>query len=199
MYYAAKKVQNKKSAGVDGITAKEAMRTIKDNYDVIYKALTSNCYNPNKVLLNEIPKSNGKKRPIAIATVTDRTIQGCLNNALYPLFEEEMSPNSYGFIKGRNCMMAVDKIKTYYESDYRYAVKIDLSGCFNHISQDRILYKLRQKIDDPRLMRLINKYLKIVYITCDGEYKSFMGCPQGGLCRAPHNPPYAELVIMLSN
>ena len=191
MYYAAKKVQNKKSAGVDGITAKEAMRTIKDNYDVIYKALTSNCYNPNKVLLNEIPKSNGKKRPIAIATVTDRTIQGCLNNALYPLFEEEMSPNSYGFIKGRNCMMAVDKIKTYYESDYRYAVKIDLSGCFNHISQDRILYKLRQKIDDPRLMRLINKYLKIVYITCDGEYKSFMGCPQG----SPLSPLFANIVL----
>lgn len=155
MIHAAKRVQKKKSAGVDGISAKEAIRIINDNYDVIYKTLTSNNYIPNKVLLNEIPKPNGKKRPIAIATAIDRTIQGCLNNALYPLFEKEMSSNIYGFIKGRNCMMAVNKLKTYYETDYRYAVKIDLSGCFNHISQDKILYKLRQVIDDPRIMRLI--------------------------------------------
>lgn len=191
MIHAAKRVQKKKSAGIDGISAKEAIKMVKDNYDVIYKALTLNCYNPNKVLLNEIPKPNGKKRPIAIATAIDRTIQGCLNNAIYPLFEEEMSPNSYGFIRSRNCMMAVNKLKTYYETDYRYAVKIDLSGCFNHISQDKILYKLRQVIDDPRIMRLINKYLKIVYITCAGEYKSFLGCPQG----SPLSPLFANIVL----
>lgn len=191
MIHAAKRVQKKKSAGVDGISAKEAIRIINDNYDVIYKTLTSNNYIPNKVLLNEIPKPNGKKRPIAIATAIDRTIQGCLNNALYPLFEKEMSSNIYGFIKGRNCMMAVNKLKTYYETDYRYAVKIDLSGCFNHISQDKILYKLRQVIDDPRIMRLINKYLKIVYITGAGEYKSFLGCPQG----SPLSPLFANIVL----
>ena len=40
-------------------------------------------YIPDKVILKEIPKSNNKTRPIAIATVVDRCIQGCLNNTIY--------------------------------------------------------------------------------------------------------------------
>lgn len=188
---AAKKVGKKKSAGIDGISAKEATRIINENYDDIYKCLIEGMYIPDKVILKEIPKSNNKTRPIAIATVVDRCIQGCLNNAIYPLYENEMSSNSYGFVKGRNCTMAVNKVREYLDAGYQWIVKIDLSGCFNHINQDRILYKLRQKIIDPRVMKLINKYLKITYITCTGEYKSFIGCPQGSAL----SPLFANIVL----
>lgn len=188
---AAKKVGKKKSAGIDGISAKEAIRIINDNYDDIYKCLIEGMYIPDKVILKEIPKSNNKTRPIAIATVVDRCIQGCLNNTIYPLYENEMSPNSYGFVKGRNCMMAVNKVREYLDTGYQWLVKVDLSGCFNHINQDRILYKLRQKITDLRVMKLINKYLKVTYITCAGEYKSFIGCPQGSAL----SPLFANIVL----
>ena len=148
-------------------------------------------YIPDKVILKEIPKSNNKTRPIAIATVVDRCIQGCLNNTIYPLYENEMSPNSYGFVKGRNCMMAVNKVREYLDTGYQWLVKVDLSGCFDHINQDKILYELRQKITDLRVMKLINKYLKITYITCTGEYKSFIGCPQGSAL----SPLFANIVL----
>ena len=188
---AAKKVGKKKSAGIDGISAKEATRIINDNYDDIYKCLIEGMYIPDKVILKEIPKSNNKTRPIAIATVVDRCIQGCLNNTIYPLYENEMSPNSYGFVKGRNCMMAVNKVREYLDTGYQWLVKVDLSGCFDHINQDKILYELRQKITDLRVMKLINKYLKITYITCTGEYKSFIGCPQGSAL----SPLFANIVL----
>ena len=188
---AARKVKKKYSAGIDGITAKDATRIIKDNYDDIYKNLVAGTYAPNKVILKEIPKGNGKVRPIAVATVIDRCIQGCLNNAIYPLYENEMSPNSYGYIKGRNCIMAVNKIKDYVNNGYQWIVKIDLSGCFNQIDQDKILYKLRSKINDKRVLKLINKYLKVTYVTAGGEYKSFIGCPQGSAL----SPLFANIVL----
>lgn len=188
---AAKKVGKKKSAGIDGISAKESIRIINDNYDDIYKCLIKGIYIPDKVILKEIPKSNNKTRPIAIATAVDRCIQGCLNNVIYSLYENEMSPYSYGFLKGRNCMMAVNKVEEYLDAGYQWFVKVDLSGCFNHINQDRILYKLRQKVTDPRVMKLINKYLKVTYITCAGEYKSFIGCPQGSAL----SPLFANIIL----
>ncbi len=191
LLFAAKKVMQKKSSGIDGISAKRAKLMVCDNYEEIYKQLITGTYNPNKVILKDIPKGNGKYRPIAIATTIDRCIQGCLNNALYPLFEKEMSSNSFGFIKGRNCVMAVNRLKEYFENDYQWIVKIDLSGCFNTIDHNKILYQIRRKIDDPRIMKLINKYLKITYITGAGEYRSFLGCPQGSAL----SPLFANIVM----
>jgi group II intron reverse transcriptase/maturase len=188
---ATKKVSKKNSSGIDGISAKKAKWIINNNYNDIYKQLVIESYNPNKVLLKKIPKDNGGTRSIAMATVIDRCIQGCLNNSIYPLFEKEMSQNSFGFIKGKNCAMAVNRIKAYLENDYQWVIKVDLSKCFDYIDHNKILFQLQKKIDDPRIMRLINKYLKVTYITCAGEYRNFIGCPQGSAL----SPLFANIVM----
>ncbi len=188
---AAKKVRQKKSAGIDGVSSKAATGLIRENYDSIFTTLVNNQYRPDAVLLKEIPKSHGKTRQIAIATTLDRCIQGCLSNALYPMFEEDFSQNSFGFIKKRNCMMAVNHIVAYNRCGYHWISKIDLSGCFDHLKQDRILYALRQRVKDPRIMRLLNCYLKTDYISLTGISKNVVGCPQGSAL----SPLYANIAL----
>lgn len=191
MHIAAKKVAKKKSAGVDGISAKLAKEILNQEYPAIYKSLIKETYNPKAVILREIPKPNGKTRPIAIATALDRTIQGCIHKEIYPIFSSEMSVNSYGFRLGRNCMQVVNQMRKYIEDGYTWVGVVDLSGCFNHINQNKVLYKTREKIKDERVVSLINKYLKVTYTTKDKDSKNYKGCPQG----SPLSPLQANIVL----
>lgn len=193
MVEAAKEVAKKNSAGVDGVGAKDAGAYIEEYYTEIYNQLLSGDYRPKEVLLKLLPKdgNSSKMRPIAVATVVDRIIQKLLNNALTPVFDEDMAENSYGFRQNHSCYMAVMKMVEYCEQGYSVVIKLDLSDCFNHLDQDMILFKVRQKISDAKVLELINRYLKATYVDEGNKVKSFRGSPQGSSL----SPLYANLVL----
>ena len=139
MLEAAKEVAKKKSAGIDGISAKEARTYIEEHYSEIYNHLLNGDYRPDEVLLKHIPKEGklSKTRPIAVATVVDRIIQKVINNAITQTLDEDMSENNYGFRKNHNCYMAVKRMVEYCEQGYRVIIKLDLSNCFNHLKSIR--------------------------------------------------------------
>ncbi len=193
MVEAAKEVAKKNSAGVDGVGAKDAGAYIEKQYTEIYNQLLSGDYRPDEVLLKLLPKdrNSSKMRPIAVATVVDRIIQKLLNNALTPVFDADMAENSYGFRQNHSCYMAVMKMVEYCEQGYSVVIKLDLSDCFNHLDQDMILFKVRQKISDAKVLELINRYLKVTYVDEGNKVKSFRGSPQGSSL----SPLFANLVL----
>lgn len=193
MVEAAKEVAKKNSAGVDSVGAKDACAYIEEYYTEIYNQLICGEYRPNEVLLKLLPKDGNpsKMRPIAVGTVIDRIIQKLINNLLTPVFDADMAENSYGFRQNHSCYMAVMKMVEYCEQGYGVVIKLDLSDCFNHLDQDMILFKVRQKISDTKVLELINCYLKVTYVEDGNKVKSFRGSPQGSSL----SPLYANLVL----
>jgi len=90
-------MQNKGSAGVDGMKTTELWTYLDKNRDTITSSIRNGTYLPQAILGVEIPKSNGKTRMLGIPTVSDRLLQQAVSQAIMPLFEVDFKTSSYGF------------------------------------------------------------------------------------------------------
>ncbi len=83
----AKKVKRKRSHGIDGISAKEALKIAEKEYSSIKTEVLNGTYQPDYILKVNIPKGNGKVRTIGNANTKDRIVQGCIHNYLYDVLD----------------------------------------------------------------------------------------------------------------
>ena len=126
-------VQNKGSAGVDGMSVKELYKYLFENRERIESELRQGTYLPQAILGVEIPKSNGKTRLLGIPTVADRLLQQAVGQVIAVSFEMEFEDSSYGFRPNRNAQQAVLKAQEYINSGYSHIVDIDLKSFFDEV------------------------------------------------------------------
>ena len=105
--------RNHGSVGVDGLSTEELGGYLKEHKDELVESLKSGRYRPNPVLRVEIPKDNGKKRPLGIPMVVDRVIQQAASQVLSPIYERQFSDNSFGFRPHRSCHKALKRAQEY--------------------------------------------------------------------------------------
>ena len=108
-----KVVENKGAGGIDKMTVAELGDYIRENKDSIVKSLRNRTYMPKPVRRVYIAKSNGKKRPLGIPTVVDRTIQQAIAQPISDIYEEVFSEYSYGFRPNRSCHDAIKQALEY--------------------------------------------------------------------------------------
>ena len=126
MERAVKRVKSNKGAeGVDGMTVGELDEWLADNADALLQRLQDGKYRPQPVRRVEIPKDNGKTRPLGIPTVVDRVIQQAIGQVLSPLYESQFSDQSYGFRPGRGAHDALRQCVQYITDGYRWVVDMD--------------------------------------------------------------------------
>lgn len=171
--------------GVDGIRIKDIEQYGVANYlEELGEELRKQTYQPKAVKRVMIPKANGGERPLGIPTVKDRIAQTVCKMLLEPIFEADFSESSYGFRPERSSKDAMKAIKTYLQQGKTEVLDADLSKYFDTIPHDRLLKALEERISDPRLLKLLKKWLKVpVY---DGkQFKggkgNKVGTPQGGV------------------
>ena len=120
--------------GVDGLSTEELGGYLKGHKDELVESLKSGRYRPSPVLRVEIPKDNGKKRPLGIPTVVDRVIQQAISQILIPIYERQFSDNSFGFRPHRSCHKALRRAQEYITQGYKYCVCLDLERFFDTVN-----------------------------------------------------------------
>jgi group II intron reverse transcriptase/maturase len=129
----------------------------------------------------EIPKSNGKTRPLGIPTWSDKLLQEVIRSLLEAYYEPQFYEHSHGFRPKRGCHTALSHIEKVWTGT-KWFIEGDIHGCFDNISHSVLLDILREKIHDNRFLILIENLLKAGYME-EWKYRpSLSGTPQGGIC-----------------
>ncbi|MBK6547947.1 MAG: group II intron reverse transcriptase/maturase [Arcobacter sp.] len=179
---AFKKVKaNKGGAGVDRQTIEEFERNLKDNLYKIWNRLSSGSYMPPAVLRVEIPKSDGKIRPLGIPTVADRVAQMVIKQQLEPKLEKVFHQDSYGYRPNKSAIDALKQARTRcWRNDW--VLDLDIKGFFDNINHELMMKAVEKHTQDKWVLLYIKRWLEAPVAMPDGTLvTSQKGTPQGGV------------------
>ena len=190
--------RGRRTAGVDGQT----VRNILDAGDMdtflhrLRDELRSGAYRPSPVRQVLIPKPGqpGKHRALGIPTVQDRIVQAAVKNILEPLFEADFFPVSYGFRPGKSVHGALAHLRLLLNSripcrgdtpqrrlPYQVVIEGDIKGCFDHINHHALMERVRRRVLDLKVNRLLVAFLQAGVLSEQGFLRTEDGTPQGGI------------------
>ena len=183
--------RNKGAPGIDGMTVEELPEYLKHHWLEIRAQLETGHYRPSPVKRVDIPKGDGKTRPLGIPTVLDRFIQQAIAQIISAHWEPHFHPHSYGFRPGRSAHQAVRHVQATIREGYGWVVDMDLQSFFDRVNHDRLMARLKSRCPDADVLRLINRFLK-AGVVVDGKLEATLtGVPQGG----PLSPVLANVVL----
>jgi group II intron reverse transcriptase/maturase len=128
----------------------------------------------------EIPKKNGKPRPLGMPTWSDKMVQEVIRSILEAYYEPQFSQHSHGFRPKRGCQTALTEIHNTWLGT-KWFIEGDIKGCFENIDHTILMNILRENIQDNRFLRLIEGALKAGYCKEWKFHPSLSGSPQGGI------------------
>ena len=172
-----------KATGISGITKRDYGKSLDKNLSELVDKLHQGTYRPKPKKGIQIPKADGKTRPIAISEFEDKLVEWVLAKTLSSVYERVFINNSFGFRFKRS---AHDAIKATYkcikDTKTPYVVEIDLRSFFNTVSHRKLMRLIGLKITDPRIHSLISRFLKAGIINEKGELENGeIGTPQGSI------------------
>jgi RNA-directed DNA polymerase len=159
--------------GIDGQTFRAIEQSGVEGFLLrIREELVSETYTPQPNRGKEISKGNGKMRRLGIPAIRDRVVQGAVVLILEPIFEADLSENTYGYRPGRWCADALHRVtQGVMTHGLNQVVDVDLSAYFDNIRHHLLLAQVARRVNDSQVMALLKKILK-----AQGK----KGVPQGG-------------------
>lgn len=177
-----KKVKsNRGAAGVDKISIERFTANADGYLDELGSALTGGTYRPLPVRRVYIPKGKNQLRPLGIPAVLDRIVQTALKMILEPIFEHEFLAMSYGFRPGRGCKGALREVAELLAAGFVYVVDADLKSYFDSIPHFPLLCRIKEKVSDGRVIRLIEQFLEQDILDGLERWTPTSGSPQGAV------------------
>ena len=172
---------NKGVAGVDGQSIAEFEEDLKNNLFKIWNRMSSGSYFPPPVRRVDIPKDNGKTRPLGIPTVSDRIAQTVVKRYLEPIVEEYFHADSYGYRPGKSAIEAIGVAR---QRCWRYdwVLDLDIKGFFDNIDHDLLMRAVRKHTNCKWVLLYIERWLNAPAQLEEGSLiNRDKGTPQGGV------------------
>ncbi len=174
--------RNRGAAGVDKVSIGMFEANLDENLAALMQALKKGQFQPKPLRRVHIPKGPGSRetRPLGIPVVRDRVAQEVLRLLLAPIFEPQFHRCSFGFIRGRNCHMAIEEVLRLHEQD-NFVLDADIKGFFDNIPHRVIMDLVTEKVADGNILTLLQRFLT-AGVMLDGVFKpTVIGTPQGGV------------------
>ncbi len=172
---------NQGAAGIDGQTIVAFEEDLKGNLYKLWNRMASGSYFPSAVRRVEIPKGDGRMRPLGIPTVSDRTAQMVAKSHLEPELEKHFHPDSYGYRPRKSALDAVGQArKRCWRKDW--VLDLDIKGFFDNIDHELMMRAVRTHTSEKWLILYVERWLKAPIELQDGShYHPEKGTPQGGV------------------
>ena len=170
------------ACGVDGETFEDVKKKGINVYlGELQLEMTERRYVPKPVRRVNIPKPNGKERPLGIPTIRDRIVQTAFLLVLEPIFEADFADSSYGFRPKKSAHDAVREIYKYLNWGCTEVYDVDVEQYFDTVDHGKLMKLVARRISDGEILRVMKLWLSCGYIE-DGQHRhSKRGTPQGGV------------------
>ena len=178
-FYALKR---KAAPGVDGLTWQEYEAGLEHRLVDLHGRVHRGAYRPQPSRRTYIPKADGRQRPLAIAALEDKIVQGATVMVLNAIYEEDFLGFSYGFRPGRGPHDALDALMVGITTrKVNHILDADIRSFFDMVSQDWLVRFVEHRIGDPRIIRLIQKWLRAGVLEDGAVTVSDRGTGQGSV------------------
>ena len=178
-YRNLKKNAGSRTPGTDGKTIADLAKMSEPEL-IGFVQQKFNWYQPRSVRRKEIPKGNGKTRPLGIPTIMDRLIQQCVLQVMEPICEAKFCETSNGFRPNRGVENALAQAEKHMQkSNLHIVIDIDIKGFFDNVNHGKLLRQIwTMGIHDKKLLSIISAMLKAEVAGIGFPEK---GTPQGGI------------------
>ena len=175
-------LKRKAAPGVDGVTWQEYEVGLEDRLTDLHDRVHRGAYRAQPSRRVYIPKNDGRQRPLGVAALEDKIVQQATVTILNQIYEEDFLGFSYGFRPGRSQHQALDALSyVLLKKKVNYVLDADIRGFFDNLDKSWLIKFVEHRVADPRILRLIQKWLNAGVME-EGEWSvTKTGSPQGSV------------------
>ena len=175
-------LKRKAAAGVDGVTWTQYQEGLEDRLIDLHSRIHRGAYRAKPSRRVYILKGDGRQRPLGIAALEDKIVQQAVVTILNEIYEVDFRGYSYGFRPERNPHQALDALHVgICRKRVNWVLDADIRGFFDNMSHEWTMKFVEHRVADPRILRLIQKWLK-AGVSEEGQWsETTVGTPQGAV------------------
>jgi len=175
-------LKKKAAVGIDGVTWHEYEQDLEDRIDDLHGRIHRGAFRAKPSKRVYIEKTDGRKRPLGIASLEDKIVQHAVRTVLQCIYEEDFLGFSYGFRPHRDPHQALDALYVAItEKRVNWILDADIEGFFDNIDRDWLVKFIEHRVGDKRIVRLIQKWLAAGIIEGTDWSDNGKGTPQGAV------------------
>lgn len=192
------KMDKDKAVGIDGVTKEEYSQKLDENLADLIDRMKRKAYHPKSARRVEIPKDNGKTRPLSIYCYEDKLVQEALKRILEAVFEPLFYDEMMGFRPHRGCHGALRLLDNQIGGQKtNWVLDADIKSFFDNIDHEWMMKFVGAKIKDPRILRLVRVMLKAGVVKDLGGFEpTEQGSGQGSVCSPVLSCIYMHYVLL---